>query len=83
MYPTYVFEGGFAELDPLWDPIVRETDSAEVARSKVVLDDVFRHDSSTYISVTAHSGTIASCLRCEWLVFLGFFSPFDFLQRAL
>jgi broad specificity phosphatase PhoE len=64
-YPTYTFEAGFAEDDPLWNPITRETDSAEDARSKVVLDDVFSNDSNTYISVTSHSGTIASILRGE------------------
>ena len=64
-YPTYTFEAGFAEEDPLWNPITRETDSAEDARSKAVLDDVFSHDPNTYISVTSHSGTITSILRGE------------------
>jgi broad specificity phosphatase PhoE len=62
-YPTYTFEAEFAENDPLWNPIKRETDSAEDARSKVVLDDVFSNDSNTYISITSHSGTITSILR--------------------
>lgn len=74
-YPTYVFEEGFAETDPLWNPITRETDSAEDARSKTVLDDVFSHDDNTYISITAHSGTISSILR-GGLFFSISFQPF-------
>lgn len=66
-YPTYTFETGFAENDPLWDPITRETESAEDARSKTVLDDVFSHDDNTYISITSHSGTISSILRGKCL----------------
>ena len=62
-YPSYVFEEGFKEEDPLWDPIVRETDSAQDARSKIVLDDVFGSDDKTYLSVTSHSGEIGSLLR--------------------
>jgi hypothetical protein len=62
-YPTYTFEAGFAENDPLWDPNTRETDSAQDARLKTVLDDVFSHDSNTFISITSHSGAISSILR--------------------
>jgi len=64
-YPTYTFEPRFAEDDPLWHPTTRETESGEDARSKVVLDDVFSHDSNTYISITSHSGTITSILRSK------------------
>jgi broad specificity phosphatase PhoE len=69
-FPSYRFEEGFAETDPLWDAVVRETDEAERARAKVVLDDVFGHDDSTYISVTAHSGTIGAILRGECFILL-------------
>ncbi|KAH8596523.1 phosphoglycerate mutase [Bisporella sp. PMI_857] len=62
-FPSYTFEVGFAEEDPLWDPAYRETSSAQDARSKTVLDDVFGNDSNTYISVSAHSGEISSILR--------------------
>lgn len=63
MYPTYTFEESFKEVDPLWDPIVRETDSAQDERSKTVLDDVFGSDDATYLSITSHSGEIGSILR--------------------
>lgn len=32
-------------------------------RMKKLLDDIFTHDNSTYISFTTHSGSIASLLR--------------------
>ena len=32
-------------------------------RMKKLLDDIFAHDDSTYISFTTHSGSIASLLR--------------------
>jgi hypothetical protein len=67
-YPTYTFEEGFAEEDPLWDPITRETDSGEDKRLKTVLDDVFTYDDCTFISVTSHSGAINSMLRGEYSI---------------
>jgi hypothetical protein len=69
-YPTYTFEQGFVEEDPLWNPVTRETDSAEDKRLRTVLDDVFSHDDSTFISVTSHSGAISSMLRGEFLPFI-------------
>lgn len=62
-FPGYRFERGFAERDPLWTPLFAETSAAQDVRSKAVLDDVFASDESTYISVTSHSGEIASLLR--------------------
>lgn len=63
LYPEWTFEKGFAEEDPLWDPVVRESAEAQDARTKVVLDDVFGSDEHTYISISSHSGEIASILR--------------------
>ncbi|KAK3174602.1 hypothetical protein OEA41_001848 [Lepraria neglecta] len=65
-FPPYVFEPGFAENDELWSPDVRESDPDLDARLKKLLDDVFTHDSSTYISFTAHSGAISALLRDLW-----------------
>ena len=62
-FPTYTFEAGFAENDMLWEALHGETDADEDIRSKKVLDDVFLSDSSTYISITSHSGEISSILR--------------------
>ncbi|KAJ4358477.1 putative phosphoglycerate mutase pmu1 [Didymosphaeria variabile] len=62
-FPTYKFERGFAEHDPYWTELHAEPSADQDIRSKKVLDDVFSNDKSTYISVTAHSGEIASLLR--------------------
>lgn len=62
-YPNWPFEPGFAETDPLWTGVVGETPMAQDVRSKTVLDSVFSSDRSTYISITSHSGEIASLLR--------------------
>lgn len=62
-WPNYPFEAGFAENDPYWTGVVGETSAAQDVRSKTVLDDIFSHDDSTYISITSHSGEIGSLLR--------------------
>lgn len=61
-FPTYTFEKGFAEFDHLWEALHGETNVDQDIRSKKVLDDVFGSDQSTYISITSHSGEIASIL---------------------
>ncbi|KHN94849.1 Histidine phosphatase superfamily, clade-1 [Metarhizium album ARSEF 1941] len=60
--PGWNFEDGFTEKDELWQADKGETPVHQVARSKAVLDDVFTHDGSTWISVTSHSGEIAALL---------------------
>ena len=62
-FPTYKIEPGFTETDQLWEAYHGETQVDQDIRSKAVLDDVFSHDRETYISVTSHSGEIASILR--------------------
>ena len=62
-YPSYKIEPGFTENDELWVPGLRETNSAQRARSKELLDDIFSHDDSTFISFSSHSGEIAAILR--------------------
>lgn len=61
-FPLYRFEDGFAEPDPLWDPTLRESDSARNARLQRFLDDVFTADPAVFVSLTAHSGAITSIL---------------------
>jgi len=65
-FPTYKFEKGFAEHDPYWTELHAEPSADQDIRSKKVLDDVFTSDHSTYISVTSHSGEIASLLRGKY-----------------
>lgn len=62
-FPTFKFEKGFAEEDPYWTELKAEPQAAQDARSKAVLDDIFTNDHSSYISITSHSGEIASLLR--------------------
>ncbi|KAF2691780.1 phosphoglycerate mutase-like protein [Lentithecium fluviatile CBS 122367] len=62
-FPSYRIERGFAEKDPYWMELYAEPRENQDARSKEVLDDVLGSDTSTYISVTSHSGEIASLLR--------------------
>ena len=62
-FPSYKFEPNFPEDDQLWTGATSETSQAQDYRSKQLLDDVFGHDRSTYISFTSHSGEIRSILR--------------------
>ncbi|TQS31794.1 hypothetical protein Golomagni_07916, partial [Golovinomyces magnicellulatus] len=60
--PRFRFEKGFSEEDKLWHKTEGETSAGQSARNKIVLDDVFTNDESSWISITAHSGEIASLL---------------------
>ncbi|PQE13800.1 phosphoglycerate mutase protein [Rutstroemia sp. NJR-2017a BVV2] len=62
-FPTYKFEKGFVETDPLWEALHGETSGDQDIRSKKVLDEVFGSDDNTWLSITSHSGEIASILR--------------------
>lgn len=62
LFPSWVIEPGFTEYDEYWDGVTAETTDAQAARSKKWLDQVFSTDDHTWISVTSHSGEIASTL---------------------
>lgn len=62
-YPEFKFEKGFPEEDPYWTEFEAEPSENQDARSKVVLDDIFTSDDSTYVSISSHSGEISSLLR--------------------
>ncbi|CZT01725.1 related to GPI anchored protein [Rhynchosporium agropyri] len=62
-YPDWPFEDGFAEEDPLWSAELRETDEAIDQRTLRAIEDIFSTDDHTYISLSTHSGQIASMLR--------------------
>ncbi|KAL8955530.1 MAG: hypothetical protein Q9183_006608, partial [Haloplaca sp. 2 TL-2023] len=62
-FPEYEIEPGFKETDPLWQAYRKETRVDQDIRSKTVLDDIFANDEETYLSMTSHSGEIASLLR--------------------
>lgn len=67
-YPTWRFEEGFSEEDPLFRSAERETDEGMDSRSKKVLDDVFENDGAVWVSISSHSGEIGSILRGEFSV---------------
>lgn len=58
----FSFEPGFSDEDVLWSPTVRETDEETQVRVRLLLDDIFQHDNSTWISLTSHSGWIRALL---------------------
>jgi broad specificity phosphatase PhoE len=62
-FPSYLFEDGFVERDPMWTGTTDEPPASHDLRSQALLDDIFRSDSSTWISFTSHSGAITSLLR--------------------
>ena len=62
LFPSWNIEPGFTEADELWDGVTAETPDAQNARSKKWLDQVFATDDHTWISITSHSGEIASTL---------------------
>ncbi|WEW60203.1 putative phosphoglycerate mutase pmu1 [Emydomyces testavorans] len=61
-YPTYIIEHGFTESDTLWVPDLRESFSAQRERVRTLFDDIFTHDSNTFLSLTAHSEVITVIL---------------------
>ena len=61
-FPSYEIEPGFPEDDPLWQALHGETNTDQSFRSKIVLDQIFESDHKTYLSITSHSGEIASIL---------------------
>jgi broad specificity phosphatase PhoE len=66
-YPFYKIEKGFTQYDEIWNGITAESSTAQDVRSKAVLDSILGGSpcktSQTYISITSHSGEIASILR--------------------
>lgn len=62
-FPHVAFEPGFSETDALWQPDYREPVSARRYRLAVLLDSIFAGDENTFLSLTSHSGAIASVLE--------------------
>ena len=62
-YPQYRIEKGFLEFDELWNGVTAESAPAQDLRSKAALNDIFSSDKNRIISITSHSGEIASLLR--------------------
>lgn len=62
-FPHLTFEPSFSEPDLLWEKNYREPPSARHYRLARFLDNVWARDANTWISVTSHSGAIASVLE--------------------
>ncbi|GAQ10872.1 phosphomutase-like protein 3 [Aspergillus lentulus] len=65
LFPGWEIEEGFSEEDKLWNGVTGETSAAQDVRSKDALDEMFERTDTKdlFVSVTAHSGEIASLLR--------------------
>lgn len=61
-FPEYKLEPGLPATDVSWVPDVREKPAEHVLREHVLLEQVFAEDDNKFISMTAHSGTIAALL---------------------
>ncbi|CAJ2500797.1 Uu.00g036500.m01.CDS01 [Anthostomella pinea] len=63
-YPEYIIEPGFEEDDTLWKPHSNKPEEAEehFARKQRLLNDIFEHDKSQFISLTNHSYAITAIL---------------------
>ncbi|OAX85533.1 hypothetical protein ACJ72_00071 [Emergomyces africanus] len=58
-YPHFTLESNFALTDPLWNPDLRESNSARAVRLRQLLDDIVRHDngaSTVHITDCAFRG---------------------------
>ena len=62
-FPEYTIEPGFTEFDLLFRYSTSETDTAQNLRSKTLLDQIFRTDGATWLSLTTHSGEGGSLLE--------------------
>jgi len=62
-FPHLAFEPGFSDPDELWEADYREPTSARRYRLAQFLDDVFASDENVFLSLTSHSGAIASILE--------------------
>ncbi len=80
-YPDWPFEEGFAEDDPFWVLDLRETNAAMLVRARKAMDDIFSDDPNTHISISSHSGMIASLLECKSLISSSF-SCKEVLERC-
>ncbi|KAI2464047.1 phosphoglycerate mutase-like protein [Annulohypoxylon bovei var. microspora] len=63
LLPAFKFEEEFTEDDELWKGYEGETSDAQLKRTRIVLDDIFSNDDSTWISITSHSGQISTNLK--------------------
>ncbi|KAI1115903.1 histidine phosphatase superfamily [Nemania sp. NC0429] len=61
-YPEYILEPSFTEADELWQADRWESDADHQARAQTVLEEVFKNDAASFISLTTHSYAISAIL---------------------
>ncbi|KAH8205545.1 hypothetical protein TruAng_000251 [Truncatella angustata] len=61
-YPDYIIEEDFGEHDVLWHADKAESMEEHVVRKQKLLEDIFTHDASPFISLTTHSYAISALL---------------------
>ncbi|ORY29348.1 histidine phosphatase superfamily [Naematelia encephala] len=58
--PGWQIDKSFTFHDELWNPIYEEQLNQQALRVRMLLNEIFATDPSTFISITAHSGVINS-----------------------
>lgn len=53
------FDPFFTEHDEQWNPTYEEQSGQQALRTRLILNEIFAEDPSTFISITGHGGTIS------------------------
>jgi hypothetical protein len=53
------FDPSFTEHDEQWNAVYKEQAAQQALRTRLLLNEIFAEDPSTFISITAHSGTLS------------------------
>jgi broad specificity phosphatase PhoE len=61
-FPSYTLEPGLPETDVSWTPDYREKPAEHILREHLCLEEIWAGDEKQFLSLTAHSGTIAAVL---------------------
>jgi broad specificity phosphatase PhoE len=61
-FPTYILEPNLPETDVSWTPDYREKPTEHILREHLCLEEIWAEDKKEFLSLTAHSGTIAAVL---------------------
>jgi broad specificity phosphatase PhoE len=61
-FPSYTLEPGLPETDVSWTPDYREKPAEHILREHLCLEEIWAGDEKQFLSLTAHSGTIAAIL---------------------
>ncbi|KAK7686885.1 hypothetical protein QCA50_009961 [Cerrena zonata] len=62
-FPFVKFDTGFTFNDDLWIPDKHESHQHRNYRAHLLLNEIFKKDDNTVISITSHSGLISSILK--------------------